>query len=90
MSLIRELRRRVRQVMPQVFLAGLTVYFGYHAVQGEHGILAGMRFERELAQARALDLQLSAEQKRLEHKVGLLRPDSLDPDILLEALKAGK
>lgn len=84
MSLLRELRRRARQVMPQVFLAGLTVYFCYHAVQGEHGILAGMRLENELVQAKALEMQLAAEQTRLEKKVGLLRPDNLDPDMLDE------
>lgn len=84
MPLIRELKRRVRQVMPQVLLAGLTVYFCYHAIQGEHGILAGLRLEQELGQARALNSELTGEQERLEHRVGLLRPDSLDPDMLEE------
>ena len=88
MSLTRELRRRSRSAAPQVLLAALTVYFCYHAVQGEHGILAGTRLERELAQAQGLDDRLAAEQARLEHRVSLLRPDSLDPDMLEERAKA--
>ncbi len=88
MSLTRELRRRSRSAAPQVLLAALTLYFCYHAIQGKHGILAGTRLERELSQARVLDHRLAAEQSRLEHRVSLLRPDNLDPDMLEERAKA--
>lgn len=84
MPLLREIRARARQIAPQVLLACLAAYFAYHAVQGERGVLAWQRLERELAEARALDNRLAAEQDRLNRNVGLLRPDHLDPDLLEE------
>jgi cell division protein FtsB len=84
MPLIYEIRRRARQIAPQVLLACLAAYFGYHAVQGDRGVLAWLRLEQELAQARALDRQLAEVQERLARDVGLMRPDHLDPDMLEE------
>jgi cell division protein FtsB len=84
MSLLREIRKRSRQVAPQVFLACLAVYFCYHAVQGERGILAWLRLQQELTDARLLNAELAAERSHLDHGVALLRPDNLDPDMLEE------
>ncbi len=84
MALVREIRKRARQVAPQVFLACLAAYFCYHAVQGERGILAWHRLQQEQAAARDLRLQLAGERAGLAHRVDLLRPDGLDPDMLEE------
>lgn len=59
-------------------------YFLYHAVQGEHGLLA----LRDL-NARAAELQPKAEaaaarRAALEKRLALLQPDGLDPDMLDE------
>ncbi|MBL8645035.1 MAG: septum formation initiator family protein [Rhodospirillaceae bacterium] len=64
--------------------AAVMVYFGYHAVQGDRGLIAwwNLRFEIERANT-ALD-QVSAEKAALEKRVALLRPESLDPDMLEE------
>ncbi|MCB2107865.1 MAG: septum formation initiator family protein [Rhodobacteraceae bacterium] len=79
-----ELGRKVRQVLGPLVGAALMAYFGYHAVQGDRGLIAwwNLRFELE-----RIDQQLamvSAEQAELEHRVSLLRPDSLDRDMLEE------
>ena len=84
MSLIRELRRRARQIAPQVIAACLVGYFAFHAVQGERGVLAYLRLETELEKAEAVQSELSAQRIEMERRVSLLRPDSLDPDMLEE------
>jgi cell division protein FtsB len=84
MAVLREIRKRARQVAPQALLACLVAYFLYHAVQGDRGILAWLRLERDLTQSRVLESQLGRERGRLERQVGLLPPDSLDPDLLGE------
>ena len=84
MTVFREIRRRARQVAPQVLLASTLAYFGYHAVEGDRGVLARIRLEQDLAEARDVRATLGAERARLEHRVTLLRPDSLDPDLLEE------
>ena len=84
MALIREIRRRARQIVPQVLLACTLGYFAYHTVQGEHGVLAWLHLEKELRIAEANATVLAGERAQLEHRVGLLRPDSLDPDLLEE------
>ncbi len=84
MALVREIRKRARQVAPQVFLACLAAYFCYHAVQGERGILAWHRLQQDQVAARELRMQLAEERAGLALHVDLLRPDNLDPDMLEE------
>ncbi len=84
MTVFREIRRRAMQVAPQVLLASTLAYFGYHAVEGDRGVLARIRLDQDLAEAREVRATLGAERARLAHRVALLRPDSLDPDLLEE------
>lgn len=84
MALLREIRRRARQIVPQVLLTATLGYFGYHAIQGEHGVLAWLQLEKDLRIAEANAAVLAVERQELEHRVQLLRPNSLDPDLLEE------
>ena len=84
MALIREIRKRVRLVAPQVLLACLATYFSYHAVQGDRGLRAWMKLRQDLVEAQSLDGALAVERARLERDVALLRPESLDPDMIEE------
>ena len=88
MTVVREFRRRAPQIVPQVLAACLVVYFAYHLVQGEGGILAYMRTQDSLEEARAVRAELRAQRKELEHRVNLLRPDNLDRDLLAERARA--
>ena len=84
MTLVRDIRERVRHIVVPVFCMAALVYFGYHAVQGERGLLSWLRLTQQIAVAEAeLDL-LSAERRQLEHRARLLRPEGLDPDLLDE------
>ncbi|MDH3475557.1 MAG: septum formation initiator family protein [Rhodospirillales bacterium] len=88
MALVHEIKKRARQVAPQFFLACLAAYFGYHAIQGDRGILARHRLQQELLDAQSLRQQLTEERAYLTHRVELLRPDSLDSDMLEERARA--
>jgi len=59
-------------------------YFGYHVIIGDHGLLSKWRLADEVSQLeRKLD-GYNKTRKQLEQKVSLVRPESLDPDMLDE------
>ncbi len=84
MSLILELRRRGRQVIGPTFGALMVGYFLFHAVQGDRGILAWAALKQEVAEAGQTLEALAAARGEMETRVGLLRSDSLDRDLLDE------
>ncbi len=84
MTMLREIHRRARKIAPQVIAACLVGYFAYHAVQGERGLHARVQLQKDLEQAEAIAHDLAAERRAMERRVALLRPDSLDPDMLEE------
>lgn len=88
MSLLRETRKRVRQVAPQVAAALAVAYFAYHAIEGERGVLAYIRLNGELESAQQIATQVGQDRAVLEHRVDLLSPDSLDPDMLEEQARS--
>lgn len=59
-------------------------YFLYHTVQGDRGWLAMLRLQQQVNGANTELSQLQKEHQELEHRVQLMRPDSLDPDLLDE------
>lgn len=64
--------------------AALTVYFGYFALYGRHGLVVYAKLQRE-AELRQSDLdRITAERTALERRVNLLKPESIDPDLLEE------
>lgn len=62
----------------------IVSYFIYHTVQGERGWLTMQRLEKEVAVAQENLSQLQKDRQSLEHRVKLMRPGSLDPDLLDE------
>ena len=76
--------RKVDQIGGPLLVATLMVYCVYHAFQGDRGLIAwwNLRFEIEMA---SLELSsITTEKQTLEHRVALLRPGSLDRDMLEE------
>ncbi len=79
-----EVSRKARQVLGPLLGAAVMAYFSYHAVQGDRGLIAWWNLRYEIERA---DLDLAAvtsEKEALEHRVALLRPESLDRDMLEE------
>ncbi len=88
MTVFHEIKDRARLIIAPVAIFSLVAYFAYHAVQGERGLLAWLTVNQELAQARAVQTVLTETRTNLERRVTLLRPDSLDRDMLDERAHA--
>lgn len=84
MAALYDFRARVRRAIAPAFGALLAFYFSYHLVQGEHGLIAYLELRGQVAVRQAESNELEAEKSKLAHRVRLLRPDSLDPDLLDE------
>jgi cell division protein FtsB len=84
MALFHEVKDRARLIAPPVLIFCLVAYFGYHAVQGERGLLAWLSVKHELAEARATQTALTATRADLKRRVDLLARDGLDLDMLEE------
>ncbi|MBM3582967.1 MAG: septum formation initiator family protein [Alphaproteobacteria bacterium] len=63
-------------------------YFGFHLLAGERGVRAWVTVGNELEVVSAALEVSRAEQEALEHQVALLRPDSLDIDMLDEQARS--
>ncbi len=84
MAVFHQIKRRALQIAPQVLITGVLVYFAYHIVEGERGLSAWRALTAELAETRTERAEVAARRQVLEHRVGLLRPNNLDPDLLEE------
>ena len=82
------LKRSTRGLGFPLIVFGLVAYFGYFAIYGKHGLISsiGLNHEIELKQAE-LD-RIRGERSALERRVRLLRPESVDPDLLEEQARA--
>jgi cell division protein FtsB len=74
-------------IFPLVAL-GVGGYFGYHLQIGEHGLKARADLERRKEVLEGELAGLQEVRQRLERDVALLRPESLDPDMLDERARA--
>ncbi len=79
----RKQSRLKRFVMPVITIAFLT-YFGYHALHGEYGLVGRVRLERQAIQLEDELRVLNDRRDQLQRRVNLLKPDSLDQDMLDE------
>jgi cell division protein FtsB len=78
------LARRTWQTVASVLGACILCYFLYHTIQGDRGWLAMLRLQNEVNVAKRNLSQLQQESKELSHRVQLMRPGSMDPDLLDE------
>lgn len=84
MMILNEIRRRARHVVGPFLGLTAVVYFAYHTVQGDRGLMAWWRLNQEIKQAEESLAQLEEARDNLDHRARLLRPDHLDPDMLEE------
>lgn len=78
---------RFQYVIGPVIAVSLLVYFVYHIIQGERGLLAWRRLNQQIVASELKLDTVKTEQYALEQRVHLLRPDSLDADMLEEQAK---
>lgn len=62
----------------------LFSYFCYHAISGDRGLLALIQYNKRVDRLHAEADTIRAERLQLEHRVSLLKPNSLDLDLLEE------
>ena len=84
MVVLREIRRRARQIVLPVLGTCVVVYFVYHTIQGDRGLRAYVNLRKEVEEATSTVSILNAERVILERHVRLLHPNSLDLDMLEE------
>jgi cell division protein FtsB len=83
-----EIRKRARHAIAPVLFLCFAAYLAYHTVNGERGLIAWAHMTQQLAQVNGALSLARVERDRLERRVMLLRPDSLDPDMLEERARA--
>jgi cell division protein FtsB len=83
-SMITRHRKRhpFRRLWMPLLAAGFLGYFGFHAFNGSLGIWAMDRLERDGVRLSAELDRLKHERESLEHQVAMVRPGSLDADVV--------
>ena len=84
MGLFLDLQNRLRNSGIWIFGALLMVYFAFHAVNGERGLLKYLYLRQEIAEAEKIARNYNLQKARLEEKVKHLSNASLDLDLLVE------
>jgi cell division protein FtsB len=70
-------------LVPAVCLLFLA-YFGYHAVEGDYGHHALQKLKARETELAGQLARLKADRRALDRRVALMRPESLDPDMIEE------
>ena len=84
----RKLKYQVSKLILPIVAFGLLFYIIYHILSGEHGWFAWRQLRGDLVEAQQSLAALEKEKASLEHRVQLLRPESLDLDMLDERVRA--
>jgi len=83
----REPLRRRNAIIPLVCVIVLS-YFAYHAVYGRHGFIAWLSLQNTVDTLEQQLAEVRGVHRMLDQQVSLLRPESLDPDLLDERARA--
>ena len=76
--------KSVSQFLATFLCFGLFVYFAYHLMHGDRGYFALRGVEDKLQSMQARYEALFSERQALENRVKMLRPASIDLDLLDE------
>jgi cell division protein FtsB len=87
MSLLIELRIRARHVLFPALSISAVLYFAYHGVSGDRGLLAWRELEQQVESKRVELNEMRLARETLEHRVRLLYSERLDPDMLDESAR---
>jgi cell division protein FtsB len=79
--------KRFRDILGPFLTVCLMVYFIYHIFQGERGLISWLRLQQKIREDEKVLIDLQGQREILERKVYLLRPDSLDRDMLEERVR---
>ena len=88
MILIRETKKRGRQIVVPIFAAVIAGYFAFHAVHGDRGVLAYAELTEQVRDARIKLVEAKSQREALQMDVSRLQRDNLDLDLLEERVRA--
>lgn len=88
MILIREARKRGRQIVVPIFAAVISGYFAFHAVLGDRGIFAYADLSEEVREAQLKLAEVQGRREALQSDVRRLQRESLDLNLLEERVRA--
>jgi len=81
-ALLREIKNRLRAMIPPVLFLGITWYFGWNAMHGTRGLEAQRVQEAELVKARQEFSVVDAQRTVWETRVATLNGQSIAGDML--------
>ena len=87
MKLFLEFRLRARHILWPILWTTLILYITYHALQGERGLIAFWQLQGQVSNAKQIQQALKTNKQRLQNRVYLLSPKSLDSDMLEERVR---
>lgn len=79
--LIWNLRRKITQIFTPTLILFVVLYFSYHAIQGERGVLGWIKMTQKYQTAEKNLADLLVEKESLEKKIFLMG-EYIDPDLL--------
>lgn len=79
---------RLRHALVPLVCFIVIGYFAYHAVNGRHGFIAWLSLQNSVDTLERQYADVRAAREQLDRQVALLRPESLDPDLLDERARA--
>jgi cell division protein FtsB len=88
MGIALEINRRLRPAWLPFLGITAAIYFGYHFVEGQRGLIAWMSLNERIEAAQIEHEFLLNERLQAEHRVSLLGPAGLDADMLDERARA--
>ncbi len=74
--------RLSKKIVFNIIISLLLIYFTFHSIYGNRGIIAYFKLSQQLEKSAAELASLRAEHIETAHKVKLLRPETLDKDML--------
>ncbi|MAW52981.1 MAG: septum formation initiator [Geminicoccus sp.] len=80
----RRLAQIARTYLPVAFFTATALYFIFHLVTGDRGLLAYIAIKRELDDATVILAELEVEKQDLQRDVSLLYDTPIDVDMLEE------
>ncbi len=78
------LSKRTLQMGTSLLAAVLVGYFLFETVEGKRGLVAEKKLQAEVRAEQEKLTRLKNENDALDHRIHLMRPGSLDPDLLDE------
>ncbi len=78
----------LKQLALTVVLGAFLTYLGANAVSGQYGLIGQEEMRKEVSVLEARSATLQAEIDSIKHRMTLLDPTALDPDLLSERAHA--